>query len=392
MAVKRLRAVFSLAAMDDSWVGGLNYFRNLFFALADLPGASVEPTLALGQKTDAQHFQSFPKTAVIRTACLDRLHPAWVLRKSAERLFRRDIVFDAILRRNRVDAQSHVLGIRSRSSLPVTSWIADFQHMRLPEFFKPEELAHRDRVFRECIRFSDVVILGSEDARKDLEAFEPRGLAKARILRFVVKPPVAEQPPSRAELAEKYRIAGPYFHLPNQFWAHKNHIVVIEALRALKKRGETALVLATGNTKDRRQPEHFDKLMAKAREYAVEDQFRPLGLVPYSDLIGLMENSVALINPSRFEGWSTTVEESKSLGKRILLSNLPVHKEQNPPGGLFFDPGKPEELADRIVEALTDNQFDSVGLRDHARQEFPVRYQEFGRAYCKMIEEIAARK
>ncbi len=38
--------------------------------------------------------------------------------------------------------------------------------------------------------------------------------------------------------------------------------------------------------------------------------------------------STALINPSQFEGWSTTVEEAKSLGVKMLLSDLEVHKEQ----------------------------------------------------------------
>lgn len=45
-----------------------------------------------------------------------------------------------------------------------------------------------------------------------------------------------------------------------------------------------------------------------------------LGLVPRSDVIALMRYSISLINPSFFEGWSTTVEEAKSMGKQIILS------------------------------------------------------------------------
>lgn len=44
----------------------------------------------------------------------------------------------------------------------------------------------------------------------------------------------------------------------------------------------------------------------------------------------LMKHAIAIINPSLFEGGSTTVEEAKSLLKVIILSGIPVHREQNP--------------------------------------------------------------
>jgi len=49
-----------------------------------------------------------------------------------------------------------------------------------------------------------------------------------------------------------------------------------------------------------------------------------------------MRHCVCLINPSLFEGWSTTVEEAKALGKHIILSDIPVHREQNPPRSDYF--------------------------------------------------------
>ena len=43
-----------------------------------------------------------------------------------------------------------------------------------------------------------------------------------------------------------------------------------------------------------------------------------------------MFHSVAVINPSEFEGRSSTVEQAKSLGKQVILSNIKIHKEQKP--------------------------------------------------------------
>ena len=93
------------------------------------------------------------------------------------------------------------------------------------------------------------------------------------------------------------------------------------------------LVLSTGNANDYRQPDLIKSLSAYVEQNNLGENFRMLGLVPRSDVIALMRYSISLINPSFFEGWSTTVEEAKSMGKRIILSDIEVHREQNPSGG-----------------------------------------------------------
>jgi glycosyltransferase involved in cell wall biosynthesis len=84
--------------------------------------------------------------------------------------------------------------------------------------------------------------------------------------------------------------------------------------------------------------------MAEAERAGVAGHFRHLGLVPYEDVFGLNAAAEALINPSLFEGWSTTVEEAKALGTRVLLSDLSLHREQAP-DAMFFEPHSPAALA-----------------------------------------------
>ena len=62
-------------------------------------------------------------------------------------------------------------------------------------------------------------------------------------------------------------------------------------------------------------------------------------------------NCIALINPSFFEGWSTTVEEAKSLGTKMILSNIKLHLEQAK-NALFFDPKKVESFQDVILNFI----------------------------------------
>jgi len=68
----------------------------------------------------------------------------------------------------------------------------------------------------------------------------------------------------------------------------------------------------------------------------------------------LLRVSAALINSSRFEGWSTTVEEAKSFGVPMILSDLDVHREQTAGMAMYFGTDDPTALADHLTRAAHD--------------------------------------
>ena len=53
-------------------------------------------------------------------------------------------------------------------------------------------------------------------------------------------------------------------------------------------------------------------------------------------MLSLMYYSIAVINPSKSEGWSNTVEQAKAMGKKIILSDIKVHLEQRDSNCVFF--------------------------------------------------------
>jgi glycosyltransferase involved in cell wall biosynthesis len=291
-----------------------------------------------------------------------------------------------VLRRYGVSLLSHSSHLGRQTSIKTIGWIPDFQHVHLPEFFTLEERIHRDREFKQLCVHCDKIILSSECAREDLRVFSPEYAHKAELLRFVASPAPLAQAASLSELQRLYNFSGPYFLLPNQFWAHKNHRVVLRALQILKRRNEPSLVLATGSSTDYRNPSFFPSLMEHARECEVLDCFRVLGQIPFDHLAGLMQHATAFINPSRFEGWSTSVEEAKSMGKQIVLSDIPVHREQAPPRGFFFPAEDPEALAAAMIAAY--NKYDAADdavMQDAASARFPERQLEFGKAYRRIV-------
>ena len=369
----------------EGWLGGRNYFRNLLRAVMHQADRTIEPVVLTGHQ-NSDSFSDCPQIEIIRSRLFDSGFMLRYARKSITLLSRRDLLVEQLLGKNRISVLSHSGHLGSRALLPTTGWIPDFQTIHLPQFTSPKERKQRMRRLRELCENCTKVILSSENARNDFDRFAPAYATKAEILRFVATPIPREATTTLPELREKYGFERDYFLLPNQFWAHKNHRTVITALMNLKKRAKTQFVIATGSASDSRNPGYFQSLLAYARECDVMDCFRVLGIVPYADLAGLMRSSIALINPSLFEGWSTSVEESKSVGKRIVLSDIPVHREQDPEGGIYFPALDAEALAESLLRArdLSDHQGD-LAREERALASFPIREREFACRFEQIV-------
>lgn len=383
----KLKVAFTI--LDGVWLGGFNYFRNLIGALRSHPNLEIEPLIFTGNSSsDDKVASEFASVQIVRTSLLARRSPAWFMRKAIHKTSSRDLPLELLLRRSEVSVLSHSRPLGRGSSIATSAWIPDFQHLHLPQFFTEKERRLRSRGLKELSESCDRLILSSQCAKDDLRSFAPQHVHKAAVLRFVATPSLAGD--NDPELHRRYTFGNPYFLLPNQFWAHKNHRTVISALKLLKGRNRRVLVLATGPTSDYRDPGFFESLMEYAKQSDVLDCFRVLGVLPFREVSALMRDAVALINPSRFEGWSTTVEESKSLGKRILLSSIPVHREQSPELGVYFDPDDVEALAEAMWGAV--QSFDPVedrGRQMNAQVRLPSRQMEFAETFQRIATDAA---
>lgn len=372
---------------SPNWIGGLNYFCNLAAALDVLPEKKISPVIF---KTRECFPPPLSNLRMLEYPAKLRGHNTSLNLKEEKRIrLDNGSMLVSHLMRNNIDvlfSYTEVLG--KRSPVPAICWIPDFQHVHFPEFFTPDELAHRDFVYCDVANRAQAVILSSEDARMDYERLFPNTRAKLYVLHFVALVQKTDLS-HRQAILDQYNIREPYLHVPNQLWMHKNHGIILDALRILKDKGRAPLVISTGLTNDYRRPNYFSTLKRKIEEAGLAERFRFLGLIPHEDKNIIMRYAVAMINPSLFEGWSTTVEEAKTLGKRIILSNISVHREQNPSRGIFFDPNNPDELAASIELVLDEQDLKTeIEYATAAQAEFPSRLATFGRNYEEIILKI----
>ena len=232
--------------------------------------------------------------------------------------------------------------------------------------------------------------MSSNVAKQDLKAFHPKYANKARVLRFCTEGLQDRKIKRLEDLEAVYKFQGKYFYLPNQFWSHKNHQVVLKALQVLKVQGRPVLVLASGKRVDLRMPEFFTGIQKMIKESCIQDQIMILGLIPFEDVLSLIAHSVAVINPSLFEGWSTTVEEAKALGKELILSDIDVHREQSPEKARYFDPHDYLKLAEHLDAAWSSFDREIHMTRTQGMiLEQPARRISFAKRFEEIVFEVA---
>ena len=244
------RVAFFMQGGSNGWLGGISYIRNLLTAICSNDARQIEPVLFVNPKLDCATLDGMPAIEIIRTPLAVSKHPARLASKIFYDVVKCDLMLEVLLRKHQIDALSHsyITGINSR--VASIGWIPDFQHTRMPQYFSKDELRRRNRGFRRKIDGCHRIVLSSYDAKRDFEAFAPDAIDKSRVLQFVSCLDNRSSVLSRKQLYDRFNIDRPYFHLPNQFWAHKNHAVVIDALSILKSRGVNVLVIATGKTID----------------------------------------------------------------------------------------------------------------------------------------------
>ncbi|KRR23768.1 glycosyl transferase [Bradyrhizobium retamae] len=352
------------------WAGGYNYQSNLFQALSKFRTGEFAPILFAGSGDDDAELAplaAIPGVEVVRSAAFDgraglAAALAWGLDREAVAEFRTHRV-DAIFEAARFFGW--------RLPYPAVAWFPDFQHRRLPQLFPAAARWRREAGFRMQIASGRTVMLSSESSHRDFRKFYPGAKNEVCVVRFATGPSPAFLTANPAEIVAQYQLPEKYFYLPNQFYTHKNHQVVVDALAILAERGFDTVVCASGSTEDRRERGYFDEVMAGVRSRGLEKRFRHLGLIPLSHVYALLRACTALINPSRSEGWSTTVEEAKSFGVPMILSDLDVHREQTNDTASYFGTDDPATLADHLVGASQDSQV-SVVRKVVPHQEYRV--------------------
>lgn len=344
---------------SHTWIGGTEYMKNIIFALSSLieeESANFEVSLFNDRDFGSDISKLAPYLKTIHNLEKE-LEPFTIINrlkwKTKRVLFNRvDTRFSDFLNKNQIDfVYPYLVSKQEKFSYQGCAWIPDFQHKYLPHLFTQSDIDERNRGFGRIADLSERVVLSSETAAADFQKFFPDSKCQPEVLQFRTSLPDRWDKVDAVSIQQKYHLPERFFLISNQFWQHKNHLVVLEALKILQSRSIYPVVVCTGHTYDGRKPDYIDTILQTISTYGLANQVYLLGVIPRIDQIQLMRLSLAVIQPSLFEGWSTVVEDARCLGKQMILSDFSVHLEQDPPRSVFFERHSPEQLANLIAES-----------------------------------------
>ena len=238
-------------------------------------------------------------------------------------------------------------------AVPVVSVVYDLQHIYYPYFFEPAEVKGRKWNFERACYASARMVSISDYVRRTV--LEHGDISDERVKTIPILLPRRLPPPS-AEICERVLYShhlNPHRYLlyPANFWAHKNHEVLLTAFgiyRASNPSSDLKLVL-TGSPSPRR-----DELIEASSAMGLSGAVVFPGYLTAEDFSPLMHQCKALIFPSLFEGFGMPLLEAMAAGRPILCSNGTSLPEVAGDAALFFNPMKPVEIVDAITRIEQD--------------------------------------
>lgn len=332
---------------NPQWIAGTYYVQNLVHALATLPPAEQPHLVVLCEKeSDFQYLQDQTSYLYLEKRLI---RPISTFGRAINRISRALFMRNLWLSSTPTDDLSSIFPLLNYHTLlsgrvKHLYWIPDFQEAHLPHLFGFDEIKVRKETQWAMARSCNKLIFSSQDASADFHRLYPNARCQDFVMPFAVTLPNF-QGVDVEQVRQNFHIKGMYFFCANQFWAHKNHIIVLEAISKLKSKGVEVQVLFSGKASDYRNKEYFDNLQKYIVDHNLVGSIHFLGFLDRDVQLALMRGAIAVVQPSLFEGWSTVVEDCKAIGQFIILSSLGVHKEQIAQNVEFFDPRSSDELA-----------------------------------------------
>ena len=375
----RIGIVFNFT---QGWLGGVYYYQNIIKALDFLPDEEKPEILIFYNKDYAEHLQGiqYPYLKLIPWQFIS-VYRGYLL---------------SILKRKNVFIEEMITGYDLKGIYPVNdnpvsintglqkaigaAWFPDLQHKFFPEFFDKKRLWLRELRLKITLKNATDLVVSSHDTVNHFRQFYsiPKSL-RLHVLQFVSILDTNDNGEIE-KLRSLYNIPKNFFIVSNGFLKHKNHLTVLKALKVLKQQHQPVHIVFTGRMEVYPEPSYLNQLKGFIHDNGLTQYVSLLGVIPRKDQVCMMQHAKAVVQPSKFEGWNTTIEDAKALQLQVIASSIAVHKEQLGDKGFYFDPDNENELATLLQRYAANDQPPFYG--DHEE-----RIKSFARDFIKIFQK-----
>lgn len=267
-------------------------------------------------------------------------------------------------------------------SIPYLFTVWDVEHKNypfLPEYFLNDEFDNRENFYKKILPKAAKIIIGNNVGKKQLIDFYqiPDKLIKT------IPMPLPNDVYLAREKSDILTILNlkekEYLYYPAQFWAHKNHIILLKKFKEISKIKNNIKIVFSGSDQG-----NLKYIKSKIKQLNLENDIIYAGFISRKDVICLYINAFALVYPSLLGPDNIPPIEAMALKCPVICAENEGMRLQLENNALFFNPITGEGLLESI--AKLDNNIFRDNLTSSAYKFVSNKYSV--NDYVKNIVEI----
>ena len=207
----------------------------------------------------------------------------------------------------------------------------------------------RNLHYKRVVKNASIVFVDSEVGKKQLEeSYSCKRSLKIFKLPYIAPPYIYNSKDFSSEL----ELPKKYLFYPAQFWEHKNHKNLIQALELIKTKHNKIVDLVLVGAKKN----YYSNVLDVIKKYDLDNQIHYFDYVQNDELVYLYKNAFALIMPSYLGPTNIPPLEAIALGCPVIVSDVYAAREQLDDSALYFNPKDSEDISNKILILLENKK------------------------------------
>lgn len=241
-----------------------------------------------------------------------------------------------------------------------------------------------EKIMSQSMMRADLVIFISEFAKNVIESYTKNSIKKSVVIPHGINSHFRNTENNTLPVPDWLPKEG-YLLYVSIFDVYKAQIEVVRSYALLKQGRNTLekLVLAG--------PENLDygmKLRAEIERLGLNNDVLLVGTIPYNQLPSIYHHAKINIFASECENCPNILLEALSAGRPLFSSNIPPMPEFGGDAVVYFDPARPEQLAEKIIAVIDDpSKMDDLALKSKMRS-MQYQWSDAARETWKTIVDL----
>lgn len=233
------------------------------------------------------------------------------------------------------------------------STMHDVQEIHFPEFFSEKDRKRRAVNYPDYMRRADAIVVSYNHIKQDLINFFKINPSKIYIVIIGLNNLWISEYFNNGLKFHYKKDFSSYLLYPANAWKHKNHIMLLEALKILKDKNKIVNLIFTGDFNS----DNGLFLINKIEKYGLQNQIVLKGIINQDDLFSIYQNATGVVIPTLYEAGSYPLYESLYIEKPVICSNVTSLPDTIGDDKYVFNPLDQNDIADKIEKLYFDENY-----------------------------------